>query len=210
VQKIPSLFKRNYEGNRLIYNEVTDGCEWVQQGFGTPTRKWDGTCCLVREGKLYKRYDAKAGRTPPDGFIPAQREPDPVTGHYPGWLLVGNGPDDKCYRAIELIDLDGQQPLLLTKFSGTDHLCAFVNNGWIVVHDGTYELCGPKINGNPEGFNSYVLIRHGKEELFAVPRDFDGLREYLADHDIEGIVWHYGDRMAKVKAKDFGIKRGGK
>jgi len=208
MQKIPSLFKRNYEGDRLIYNEIVEGCEWVAQGDGTPTRKWDGTCCLVRDGKLYKRFDAKAGRTVPDGFIPAQ-EPDPVTGHYPGWVLVGNGPEDQYYRAIQMIDPDGEKPLLKTKFSGTDHLCYQVDNEWIVANDGTYELCGPKINGNPEGFSSHVLIRHGQQELDC-PRDFNGLRDYLATHDIEGVVWHYGDRMAKVKAKDFGIKRGGK
>jgi hypothetical protein len=41
-----------------------------------------------------------------------------------------------------------------------------------------------------------------------VPRDFDGLREYLAGKDIEGIVWHHSDgRMAKIKLRDFGHKR---
>ena len=40
------------------------------------------------------------------------------------------------------------------------------------------------------------------------PRDFDGLRAFLETAGIEGIVWHHGDgRMAKIKAKDFGLKR---
>lgn len=35
-----------------------------------------------------------------------------------------------------------------------------------------------------------------------------GLRSYLANKDIEGIVWHHPDgRMVKIKGKDFGLKR---
>ena len=37
---------------------------------------------------------------------------------------------------------------------------------------------------------------------------FDGIRDYLRAHDMEGVVWHHPDgRMAKIKARDFGIKR---
>lgn len=97
MKKIISLFQRNYDGDRLVRNEVVPGAEWVLSGDGVATRKWDGTCCMARNGKLYKRYDAKAGKKPPEGFEPAQ-EPDPVTGHWPGWLLIGAGPEDKYHR----------------------------------------------------------------------------------------------------------------
>jgi len=30
---------------------------------------------------------------------------------------------------------------------------------------GTYELIGPKINGNPEGVEEHELIRHGEDEI---------------------------------------------
>jgi hypothetical protein len=41
------------------------------------------------------------------------------------------------------------------------------------------------------------------------PRMFEGLRTWLAENDVEGIVWHHPDgRMAKIKARDFGLKRG--
>jgi hypothetical protein len=73
MKKIPSLFKREYGSKaRLIYDEIVPGTEWAHAGEGVTTRKIDGTSCLIRDGKLYKRYDAKAGRTPPDGFEPAQ------------------------------------------------------------------------------------------------------------------------------------------
>jgi hypothetical protein len=37
-----------------------------------------------------------------------------------------------------------------------------------------------------------------------VPRDFDGLREYLASFNGEGIVFHHPDgRMVKIRRTDF-------
>lgn len=176
MKKIISLFKRNYETDNFVRDEVVPGAEWVLNGEGVATRKFDGTCCMVRNGKLYKRYDAKKGKNPPVGFEPAQ-EPDPVTGHWPGWLPVGDGPEDKYHREA------------FEKFNGGD---------------GTYELCGPKVQGNPEGFDEHFLIRHGDITLISFPRDFDGIKEYLRDKKIEGVVWHHPDgRMVKIKRKDF-------
>jgi hypothetical protein len=68
---------------------------------------------------------------------------------------------------------------------------------------------GPKINGNPEGVvGRHQLVRHAAAAklvgAIAAPRDYDGLRDYLAVHPYEGIVWHHPDgRMAKLKARDF-------
>lgn len=178
MKKIISLFQRNYEGDRLVRNEVTPGAEWVIQGEGVATRKWDGTCCKVEGGKLYKRYDAKHGKKPPEGFIPAQ-DPDPVTGHWPGWLLVGDEPDSKWH--MEAWEWHGDE-----------------------LEDGTYELIGPKIGGNPDGSPNHQFVRHGKHVLKDCPRNYIGLREYLEDFRGEGIVWHRGNGdMVKIKRKDF-------
>lgn len=180
MEKIISLFQRNYETDRLVRDEIVPGAEWVANGEGRATRKFDGACAKYEEGKLYKRYDAKKGKTPPNGFIPAQ-EPDPITGHWPGWIEIGCGPDDKWFR--EAFEASGL----------TDESC-----------NGTYELCGPKVQGNREGFDRHVLIPHGVEELFDCPRDFEGIKEYLRVRNIEGIVWHHPDgRMVKIKRKDF-------
>lgn len=148
MQKIISLFQRNYDGDRLVRDEVVPGAEWVIAGEGTATRKYDGTCCRVRDGRLYKRYDAKVqptqapepgqtipflrdgkAKTPPVGFEPAQ-DPDPVTGHWPGWVPVGDGNEDRWHR-------DGWANAV--SIYGT-------------VPGGTYELVGPRLQGNPEGF----------------------------------------------------------
>ena len=175
MKKIISLFMRNYEGNRLVRDEIVPGAEWVAAGEGIATRKYDGTCALVSEGKLFKRYDAKNGKAPPADFIPAQ-DPDPITGHWPGWIPIGDGPDDRWFREAASVGI----PV-----------------------DGTYELCGPKVQGNPEKFGEHVLVQHGADVLNA-PHTFQELREWFTDKDIEGVVWHHPDgRMVKIKKRDF-------
>lgn len=121
MKKIISLFKRNYDGDSLVRDEVVPGAEWVLEGEGVATRKWDGTCCMVRDGKLFKRYDAKHGKTPPSDFEPAQ-DPDLTPGHWPAWRPVVDGPEDNWHREVQ-----GQ-----------------------INGNGTFELRGPKIGGNPE------------------------------------------------------------
>lgn len=177
MKKILSLFQRDYAGDRMVVDALVPGAEWVAAGEGVATRKFDGTCTRLLNGVLYKRFDAKAGQAPPAGFEPAQ-DPDPTTGHWPGWLRVGDGPEDRWFRE------------------------GLANAG--PLEDGTYELCGPKVQGNPEGFTEHRLIRHGAELLPDAPRDFEGLRAYLGARSIEGIVWHHPDgRMVKIKKRDF-------
>lgn len=202
MKKIPSLFKRDYDGDRLVYDEVVEGCEWVLAGEGVATEKYDGTACMVQDGVLYKRYDRKPSKSAkrrhkegelwqeselkpaPDGWIPAQDEPDLVTGHWPGWLRVGDGPEDKWHREA---------------FSTHVQLA-----GWRDLQK-TYELIGPKVQGNPYNLESHVLQFHGPV-LTNAPRTFEEIRDYLEQTDIEGIVWHHPDgRMAKIKRRDFGL-----
>lgn len=188
MKKIPTVFVREH---RYVTREVTPGCEWVLAGEGIATRKFDGTCCLVRGQRLYKRFDAKHGKKPPDDFEPAQ-EPDPVTGHWPGWVPVGDGPEDRWHREAFELTL-----------------------ACVGVPDGTYELIGPKINGNPENRGEHQLVPHGKLVFRDFPRDFDGMRNWFAavqftasDTErlsiLEGVVFHHPDgRMAKIKEMDF-------
>lgn len=189
MEKIISLFQRNYDGDRLVRDEIVPGAEWVQAGEGIATRKYDGTCCMIKGGELYARYDVKKGRKKPDGFMPAQ-DPDPVTGHWPGWVKCERG--DKQYKY---------------------HFEAFDKEPFIGVGlDGTYELCGPKVQSNLEGFETHVLVSHARAEQYPdAPRTYEGIREWLADKDIEGIVWHHPDgRMVKIKKRDFGLERSGR
>ncbi len=182
MKKIISVFQRNYNTDRLIRDEVVPGAEWVLAGEGVATRKFDGSCCMIKNGQLFKRYELKKGRPAPPNFFPAQG-PDPITGDCPGWLPVGDSPEDKWFKkAFE--SLQG------------------------IFEDGTYEAIGPHFQGNPEGSYCDTLFKHGRHKLFDCPRDFNGILEYLRPLDIEGVVfWHPDGRMAKVKKKDFGMKR---
>lgn len=189
MKKIISLFQRNYDGDRLVRDEVVPGAEWVLEGEGVATRKYDGTCAMYRSGVLFKRYDAKAGKVPPVGFEAAQ-EPDPVTGHWPGWLKVGDGKEDQYFREAHARKV------------------AHAEVERYIIADGTYELVGPKVQGNPEKYQYHELVRHGCQILEDCPREFGGIRSYLAERDIEGVVWHHPDgRMVKIKKKDFFKKR---
>lgn len=186
MKKIISLFARNYDGDRLVRDEVVPGAEWVLAGEGVATRKLDGTCCMIRGGKLFKRYEVKAGKTPPPNFEPAN-DVDENTGKQQGWVPVGDGPEDQYHRE------------------------AMHNSPGLA--DGTYELIGPKIQGNPEPerFSLHKLVAHSDTSLhiYEPPaRTFEAIRAWLEKIPFEGIVWHHENgRMVKIKAKDFGIKR---
>ena len=97
MKKIIRLFQRNYETDRLVRDEVVPGAEWVLAVEGQATAKLDGTCCLVRDGKLYKRYEVKPGGSPPANFESAN-DVDEVTGKQQGWVPVGDRPDDRWHR----------------------------------------------------------------------------------------------------------------
>lgn len=183
---MPTLYVREYgprKGQVRTLMRVTKGCEWVRLGDGYATEKVDGACCAIIRGRLWKRYDARAGKTPPKGAIPCQPSPDPVTGHWPHWVLVDSSkPEDRWFWA------------------------AFVNTPW-AKEDGTYEAVGPHFQGNPYGLDEDVLEKHGRRKLGDCPRTYDGIREYLRTHDIEGIVFYRanGD-MCKIKRSDFGYE----
>lgn len=183
MKKIPTLFKREFKDHKvvMIINDVTPGCEWVLRGEGEATLKMDGSCCAVINGECYKRYDAKAGKTPPAGAIPCQDAPDPVTGHWPHWVkLDKSNPADKWFINV---------------------MC------WRHLPDGTYEAVGPHFNGNPYGFHVDSIYRHGSTKIPEFPRDFIGMYEYLRIFEIEGIVfWKDGEPRCKIKRTDFGLE----
>lgn len=178
MKKIPTIFARDMSRQpALVTMQPVAGCEWVFAGEGVPTRKWDGTSCLVRNGKLYKRRELRPGDATPPDF--ESHGTDENTGKTVGWVPVGDGPEDKWHREAFKPGLE----------------------------DGTYELLGPKVQGNKDGQNFHVLIPHGREPINGDPRSFDEIKAWLAEHHVEGIVWHHGDgRMAKIKRRDFGFR----
>ena len=183
MKKIPTLFNRIYENHKVVGIEptVTNGMDWVLRGDGIATVKIDGSCCAVIGGRMYKRYDAKKGKKPPVGAIPCC-EPDPITGHHPHWVeLDVSNPADKWY------------------------VQAFLNCP-MDLQDGTYEAIGPHFQGNPYGLSDDIVERHGLR-VIDVPRSFEGIRDYLEQNYIEGIVfWKDGEPQCKIKRSDFGFE----
>jgi hypothetical protein len=186
MKKIPTLFKRDPENMRHVLPEITPGCEWVLAGEGVATRKYDGTCVMFDGERWWARREVKLEKRAPANFQAI--ETDETTGNAVGWEPVA-----QSAFARWLADaIDEELP-----------------------HDdelGTYELCGPKINGNPEQFDRHVVISHAGAERMESPDlrnalpavAMDVLRGYLLDFSYEGIVWHHPDgRMAKLKRRDF-------
>jgi hypothetical protein len=189
MKKISTLYKKNPQDLSRVIDEVNPENSWVFEG-AIATRKFDGVATAIISGDLYKRYDVKRGKTAPVGAIPCQ-EPDEITGHHPHWVKCDrDNPSDKLF--FEAFDcLDNKE-------------------------DDTYELCGEKISTerfnaklNVEKIEGHKLIRHGCEKLNVPDLSFDGIRKFLDEHDIEGIVFYHptDDRMCKIRKKDFGIKR---
>jgi hypothetical protein len=185
VEKIKTLFVK--DENHLATEEIQ--CPWVFDEGVKLYPKWDGTSCAIIDGEFYKRYDAKKNKKTGDYKVPPEGsipccDPDPVTGHWPHWTPV----------------------LETDKY----HLEAYVDG----VEDGTYELVGPKVNGNNDKFVSHALMSH---KFISAPvfvmflaliteHSYSEYLELMSGFYFEGVVLHHPDgRMCKVRRKDFGL-----
>lgn len=183
MKKIPTLFIRKFLGKDsfILTKTVTPGYEWVLSGEGVATIKIDGSCTAIINGTFYKRYDAKRGKQPPLDAIPCCPS-DPITGHWPHWVIVGN--NEKADQWF---------------------LSAYENAGGKTLADGTYEAIGPHFQNNPYGLTEDILKRHGTQ-IVEVERTFEGIKEYLEKNYVEGIVfWKDGVPQCKIRRRDFGF-----
>lgn len=193
MKKIPTVFVREFDNHHItgIKPEFTN--ERCKEAFlhGLATTKYDGSCCAIIDGQLYKRYDAKKGKPVPKGAIKCQNEPDPVTGHLPCWVRCDlETPADKWFYAArrKFIEINGLDLLI-------DH---------------TYEAIGKHFQGNPYNLEYDVLILHAFSRV-DVDRTFEGVKKYLSENYDEGLVfWYNGEPVCKIKRSDFGFEWNGK
>lgn len=180
MRKIPTLFVRDPD-TWFVTDEVTPGCEWVLAGEGTPTVKFDGTCTMFDGDAWWARREVNPGRDVPDGLV--EVEADPVTGKLFGWVPIESSPFVKFWR-----EAFHYRPMFEAEYVS-----------------GTYELCGPKINGDPERLGVHRLVRHG-----VMPTVDGAPAELIAAcrrAGSEGVVWHHPDgRRAKLKVRDFPVE----
>ena len=204
MRKIPTLFERgeNHEITPILNPQVT----WAirQDMLLYVTQKHDGTACMVKRNRLYRRHTLNVNKpvTAPYGWMPAQTSHDD-DGKWPGWVPVGiegAGDGDKHY--LEAWD-NTEGPKIA----------------------GTYEMCGPKVNVNPESLSKRILIKHGsviiddfpfytpppstEQEQAAIEKWFNKIKKWFEGRDIEGVVFYHrnGKRMTKIKKRDYGLNR---
>lgn len=186
MKKIPTLYVRDPETKlQYVKNEIHPDCQWVVDGEGTATYKHDGTAVMIDGEGVWQRREIKAGKPTPHTFRQEGLE-DPNTGKRVGWVLADLEGDPANKWLAEAVAAESDLP------------------------DGTYELVGPKVQGNPHGYEHHLLVRHGsRTDISPVPTQFDDLAQFLhaaraMDPGFEGVVWHHPDgRMAKIKVRDF-------
>lgn len=187
--------------------EVRPENQWVVNGEGRATVKFDGTSCIVLGGKLHKRFDQKLNkkfdqmkkfkpeqfkalavspdmfRVLPEGAVPCQESYDPVSFHFPHWVPVS-----------ESDPADARHIRALQNFKGE------------LKKGQTYELVGPGIDKNHYELTEETLLEHASVELEVKDRSFEGLHAFITGLNEEGLVFHHPDgRMAKLRRKDFAI-----
>lgn len=199
-----TVFVVDYDNSNLATPDVRNCNLWVVNGEGQASIKFDGTSCLIQDGKLYKRWDRKLSnkfykkmisskrknqkfvadesmfKPLKEGAIACNESFDPVTFHWPHWVPVSESNEDQYHR-------EGFLNL-------TDKV------------DGTYELVGPKIQANPYNLDTHELWKHGSEKVDIKDYSFDGLKKLILSLNAEGLVWVHNDgRMAKLRKSDFGV-----
>ncbi len=197
MKKIPTLFERDWHGDRSrVVDLINPEAAWLLDAEPAGVRcteKVDGTSCLLSGGQLYARYMLREGKTMPPSFLPADVMSN---GKQPGWRLVGDGPEDRYHWQGLAWRTAGNRPL----------------------DNGTYELVGPKIQGNPYGLTEHRFYSHTADlDIPWVVPTWDTVASFLAEKHgtppfhVEGLVWQERsdgriDNAVKIKARDFGIK----
>lgn len=219
MKSIPTIFVRD-KVTRLVINKPSKLTDWVFSQKGVATRKYDGVAIKVENGNVFRRYEWKEGDSIPPGFVKLESlDPKRPNMSIPGWVPVPNtfltspqGKDEKALKEAwnAYVDeiISAEKARAVTSLAHNPYGPDYIAKKEVVPY-GTYELCGPDIHGNHENLKSHILVPHGNEVLFGVPKSFEKLKKYLETFEGEGIVWHYqysgNTLMAKIKRRDFGF-----
>ena len=186
IKKIPCLFAVDHV-KHVTTTDINPKSAWVFTEAAVPTYKKDGTnVTVLHTGDVMIRRMVGAGKKPPAGYIEA--ELDPITGRSFG---------------VEPVAASGFAKMFAEAAEGR------------TLAPGTYELCGPKLNGNPEKLNRHELLAHAAEVAVEIPDmttidpadAWTVLEPIFADfkaRGVEGVVWAGADgKRAKLRTKDF-------
>ena len=166
-------------GNRRY---VTDELAVLLPDDSVSTEKIDGTCVMFDGERWWARRELRRGGTEPEGWVFVNF--DETTGKTIGW-----------------------EPAERSGFY--KYLIEAVDNETLKVESGTYELYGPKINGNTARVKKHRLYRHGTR-IPVYPWNpgwtADVVKRWVLalPAQVEGIVWWYEDEpIAKLKKRDI-------
>ena len=197
MEKIRTVFERDWEGNRGVVDKYVDPPEGFTSVYDThnilarciATEKVDGTNVrlTIRNGILV-RLEKRRNAT----------EVQKKLGIKEPWYVDADeyGPEDKyIWEAARNTDLKD-----------------IPDNDW------SGEAVGPKIQGNPLNLSEHKVVLFSLSSvrnsisLLGAPLTFGALKQWLPlqksqvgiDCGIEGIVWWYGNNpVFKIKCKDF-------
>jgi len=164
------------------------------------TAKTDGTCCLIKDGKIYARQDVKdISKAPEDWFPTAGIEKD-KGGHIIGFRPFDIKKGDKWHlMAIERgNDCDRARFL---EFNNNTKKFYYIMRNIDEFNGKTCELVGPRVNGNKHQLTSHAYIIHGSVEVDAEWQTHDRIRQWLDGEGVmyEGIVIHNFDNNKLYK-----------
>lgn len=189
MKKIPTLFKIEYNPEPNVLDQYNDDVDksFIQNCI--PYLKLDGTSCLVKDGKLYKRYDNKKFKKVEDDWIFCYRNDK----HNIYWVPVSsNNKSDKYHCLIDVSKYkDGTYELV-----GKN-----INGGWESEEYLLISHTDPRLQCNIDGYKE-LMVDPSRFKRFIGNVFFDSPTH-------EGIVFHstIDDRMFKIRLKDYGIKR---
>lgn len=195
MKKIKRIFKADPENRSLVTKEINEGMEWVFNGNSYPRWKRNGLPCAIIKGVFYKRLqvDSLSGLVPDNAI---KVDEDKFTNKIIYWVPILNTPENKYF--LEALERFKQ-----------DHKFWLDNLGGLA--DGTYELCGPKIQGNKENLSKHILLPHNSVPVhWDVEVTYDNLKEYFMKYPrVEGFVFYHkmdSSLMGKIRRKDFRLK----
>jgi hypothetical protein len=149
------------------------------------TAKMDGTCCLIKNDKIYARQDVKDISKAPDDWFPTAGIEKDKGGHIIGFRPLDVKKGDKWH--LMAIEKDKARFL-----EYNDDKFYYTMKNINEFNGKTCELVGPHVNGNKHQLNKHAYIIHGNVEVNAPWRTHKEIQEWLDNEGViyEGIVIH--------------------
>eukprot|EP01127_Copromyxa_protea_P003741 TRINITY_DN1352_c0_g1_i1.p2 TRINITY_DN1352_c0_g1~~TRINITY_DN1352_c0_g1_i1.p2 ORF type:complete len:274 (-),score=17.57 TRINITY_DN1352_c0_g1_i1:1080-1901(-) len=226
-------------GQATVYEATGAVTPELAELLDTPhliTIKHDGQCSkLVHTDtgiRVYRRLDVRKDKRPPDNSVPAGLNSQGEVEFYWVDITNDNSADNQYYHSA-LIRHENQIKSIAMIVPTASGGFEIVETPVSDIETGTYELIGPKVQGNPYRLpatkvpvpilrkeqnkilqvEQHFFIRHGIVDISQIFRDavpdfnLESVRNFIVSRMIEGIVLHFpGKCMVKVNRGHIGVE----